>query len=247
MTFKRVTNGSIREYLRLFHYIFLDYSPQIAAEIVNKHNIELNYRNDKAFIDGIYRLCRDMLKYSPKLNRDQFFHTGFAQAKAEMASDIIEKIKSIQPSPSTQSSLFSTIISTSSASFAVAAASTSTSSAASNSSSISAKNNNSGAEVNGGVEATKSARYLSPPKASYSRSLARQPSTKVSLSHFLHLVLFNRWYLISWEIFDEEWVYYFEKGAEIKKRHKFLTFLRATKKGRLTQKIKNFGQIFPIF
>jgi hypothetical protein len=196
LTFKRVTNGSIREYLRLYHYIFLDYSPQIAAEIVNKHNIELNYRNDKAFIDGIYRLCRDMLKYAPKLNRDQFFHTGFAQAKAEMASDIIEKIKSIQPSPSTQSSLFSTIISTSSASSAVAAAaaaSTSTCSAASNSSSISAKNNNSGVEVNGGggVEATKSARYLSPPKGSYSRSLARQSSTKVSSSHFLHLVLFN--------------------------------------------------------
>jgi len=93
--------GSPREYLKLFHYLFMDYSPLIANEILVKHNLELNSKNDKAFIDGIYRVLRDMFAYVPKLNRDQFFTVGFAQVKAIMACEVIGlmqgKLKSLQP------------------------------------------------------------------------------------------------------------------------------------------------------
>ena len=97
---KRITLGSPREYLKLYHYLFLDYSALIAAEIVNKHSLELNLKNDKLFMDGVYKLSRDMLGHIPKLSRDQFFQTGFAQIKALMAVEIIElvqhKLKSLQ-------------------------------------------------------------------------------------------------------------------------------------------------------
>ncbi len=93
--------GSPREYLKLFHYLFMDYSPLIANEILVKHNLELNTKNDKAFIDGVYKVIRDMFAYVPKINRDQFFTKGFAQVKAHMACEIIAliqgKLKSIQP------------------------------------------------------------------------------------------------------------------------------------------------------
>ena len=79
----------------MYHYLFLDYNPQIAADIVNKYNIELSYLNDKSFVDGVYRLCRDMLTYAPRLTKDQFFHAGFAQAKAEMAAEIIDRVRGL--------------------------------------------------------------------------------------------------------------------------------------------------------
>ena len=96
--------GSPREYLKLYHYLFMDYSPLIANEILTKHSMEINSKNDKAFIDGVYRIIRDMFAYVPKLNRDQFFTAGFAQVKAIVTCEIIAliqgKIKSLQPSSS---------------------------------------------------------------------------------------------------------------------------------------------------
>ncbi|CAF0805314.1 unnamed protein product [Brachionus calyciflorus] len=89
---KEINLGSPREYLRLFHHAFLDYSPALASEILLKHGMELSSKNDKLFIDGIYKLVRDMFGYVPKLTKDQFFQTSFAQIKALMASEIIEHI-----------------------------------------------------------------------------------------------------------------------------------------------------------
>lgn len=89
---REINLGSPKEYLRLYHHIFLDYNPALAAEILNKHGMELSSKNDKLFIDGIYKLVRDMFGYVPKLTKDQFFQTSFAQIKALMASDIIELI-----------------------------------------------------------------------------------------------------------------------------------------------------------
>lgn len=93
--------GSPREYLKFYHYLFLDYSPLLANEILTKHNMELNSKNDKSFIDGVYRLMRDMFNFVPKLTRDHFFTAGYAQVKAAMTCEIIAliqgKVKSLQP------------------------------------------------------------------------------------------------------------------------------------------------------
>lgn len=69
--------------------------------------MELSSKNDKLFIDGIYKLVRDMFSYVPKLTKDQFFQTSFAQIKALMAAEIIEqvqeKLKALNPSSSSSS------------------------------------------------------------------------------------------------------------------------------------------------
>ena len=100
--------GSPREYLKFYHYLFMDYSPLIAQEILIKHNMELNSKNDKAFMDGVYKLMRDMFDYFPKLSRDHFFSGGFSQVKADMTCDIVSliqgKLKALQPKPTSSGS-----------------------------------------------------------------------------------------------------------------------------------------------
>lgn len=125
---KRVSDGSVKEYLRIYHYLFLDYNAQIASDIVNKHNVELSFLNDKAFVDGVYRLCRDMLGFTPRLTKDQFFHAGFAQAKAEMAAEIIDRVRSLLPFSSTTASSFATAEKETAATAAIKAAKTASSS-----------------------------------------------------------------------------------------------------------------------
>lgn len=102
---KEIDIGSPREYLKLYHYLFMDYSPLIANEILTKHHLELNSKNDKIFVDGVYRIMRDMFAYVPKLTREHFFSTGYAQVKALMTCEIIaliqSKVKCSQP-PQTQ-------------------------------------------------------------------------------------------------------------------------------------------------
>lgn len=102
--FLRIDIGSPREYLKLYHYLFMDFSPLIANEILTKHNMELNSKSDKAFIDGVYKICRDMFNYVPKLTRDHFFSSGYALVKATMTIEIITliqgKLKSLQPTQS---------------------------------------------------------------------------------------------------------------------------------------------------
>lgn len=51
--------------------------------------MELNGKNDKAFIDSIYKLMRDMFNYKPPINKDQFFTTGYVELKALMACELI--------------------------------------------------------------------------------------------------------------------------------------------------------------
>ena len=83
-------------------------SPALASEILVKHNLELNGKSDKGFVDGIYKLARDMLTYVPKLTKDQFFQTSFATQKCQMTIDLIrliqQKCKSFQTSEKTAAS-----------------------------------------------------------------------------------------------------------------------------------------------
>ena len=112
----RLSIGFAGEYLKLFHYLFMDYSPLLASEIVERHGLELRSKSDKLFIDGIYKLCRDMFTYVPKLRREQFFQLSYAVAKACMAAEIIELVKQhlMKNTKATQSHLSSVPLETAS-------------------------------------------------------------------------------------------------------------------------------------
>jgi hypothetical protein len=75
--------------LKLYHYLLLEYNPLIPLEILNKHQIELNGKTDKSFIDAVYKLMRDMFNYKPLINKEQFFSTGYVELKALLACELI--------------------------------------------------------------------------------------------------------------------------------------------------------------
>ncbi len=77
----------------MYHYLIIDYNPAIAIEILNKYQMELQGKNDKSFIDSIYKLMRDMLNYKPPITKEQFFSIGYAEIKALMACEIIHLIQ----------------------------------------------------------------------------------------------------------------------------------------------------------
>lgn len=108
LDFEQVSNGQPKEFLKLYQYLFCEYSPVISAEVTGKHQVELAGKEDKPFMECVYRLIRDMFDYVPKLTRDQFFTTSYAQAKATMAIEIIDlvqkKLKTPQPAGSSSSS-----------------------------------------------------------------------------------------------------------------------------------------------
>lgn len=101
---QNIKSGSFTEFLKIYHYLFLNYSASIAAEILNNYNETLASKTDKQFMDTIYKLCRVMLNYTPKINQTQFFHNGFTVVKCIMCTEIIElikvKSKSLQPTTS---------------------------------------------------------------------------------------------------------------------------------------------------
>jgi hypothetical protein len=69
--------------------------------------MELSTKADKPFMECVYKLLRDWLQYTPRLTIVQFFTTGFAQPKAEMAFDIVDMIvkKATQISTAVASSM----------------------------------------------------------------------------------------------------------------------------------------------
>jgi len=89
-----INTGSPKEFLKIYHYLLLDYSAQIASEILNKHHMELAAKSDRQFVDGVYRLTRDLFSYVPRLSKEQFFQTSFAAVKCNMCVEICELIRS---------------------------------------------------------------------------------------------------------------------------------------------------------
>ena len=65
----------------------LSYNPGITDEILKKH--QLITKNNKYFIDDVYRVLGEMFEYVPKLIKVHFFNTAikYLQVKANMAGD----------------------------------------------------------------------------------------------------------------------------------------------------------------
>ena len=108
----RVGNGSPKELMKLYQYLFCEYSPVISAEVTGKHQVELAGKEDKPFMECVYRLIRDMFDYVPKLTRDQFFSASYAQVKATMAIEIIDLVQKKLKTPPTAGSSSSSSSST---------------------------------------------------------------------------------------------------------------------------------------
>ncbi|XP_013417622.1 uncharacterized protein LOC106178818 isoform X2 [Lingula anatina] len=87
-----LSQGKPSAFLPLYHYAFVTYSCYIAKAITDI-NIELYGKTDLRFMEGVYKVLREMFNYKPPVTKEQFFSTGFAERKVIMCTEILNMIK----------------------------------------------------------------------------------------------------------------------------------------------------------
>jgi len=87
--YKSLQIGNPCEFLKIYHYIFLDYNPLFAKTLLDKCKCDFYGKTDNHFIDAMYKTLRDYFNYKPPITKEQFFTTNFAERKLQMAYDIV--------------------------------------------------------------------------------------------------------------------------------------------------------------
>ena len=63
--FRRLQTGNPCDFLKIYHYVFLDYSPLFAKTLLDKCNCDFYGKTDSHFIDAMYKV---MKQYLSKVN-----------------------------------------------------------------------------------------------------------------------------------------------------------------------------------
>ncbi|CAF4757070.1 unnamed protein product [Rotaria sp. Silwood1] len=91
--YKSLQTGNPCELLKIYHYVFLDFNPLFAKTLLDRCNCDFYGKTDSHFIDTMYKALRDHFSYKPPVTKEQFFITGFAERKLQMACDVITLIR----------------------------------------------------------------------------------------------------------------------------------------------------------
>ena len=89
---KSIMSGDPGMYLRLLHFFFIEYSPQVKNWII-ENGYTLQTATDLAFIQQIYKLLQTSMNYRPKITVENFFKTKFALQKLNLSYDIAKMIQ----------------------------------------------------------------------------------------------------------------------------------------------------------
>jgi hypothetical protein len=87
-----VLAGNPVMYLRLLHFFFLEYSPELKKNIINS-GYTLQTATDLSFVEQIMRMLQMVYNYRSKLSVADFFKQKFALQKLTLCSDIIRMVK----------------------------------------------------------------------------------------------------------------------------------------------------------
>ncbi|CAG9464507.1 unnamed protein product [Pedinophyceae sp. YPF-701] len=71
------------------HFIFLGYSKLFAAKIAER-GFELMGKTDVRFVEGLWKVMRDVFRYRPSITASQFLLKGYAERKAILVYDLAE-------------------------------------------------------------------------------------------------------------------------------------------------------------
>lgn len=88
----QVLSGAPEMYLRLVHFLFLEYSPEIRSWLVSK-GYTLLTATDLVFVQQVFKIMQTEFGYRPKLTVDNFFKPKFALQKITMCCDLVKLIK----------------------------------------------------------------------------------------------------------------------------------------------------------
>ncbi|XP_064608935.1 uncharacterized protein LOC135473068 isoform X2 [Liolophura sinensis] len=86
-----LSKGIPNHFLPIYHYAFTMFSAVVAEKIADM-DVELFGKSDLKFMEGVYKVLRDLFGYKPPITRDQFFSKGFAERKVIMCAEVINLI-----------------------------------------------------------------------------------------------------------------------------------------------------------
>ncbi|XP_062610225.1 histone H3.v1-like isoform X2 [Saccostrea cucullata] len=112
-----LAQGKASALLPIYHYAFTTYSCSI-AELIASTDTELYTKTDLRFMEGCYKILRDLFHYKPPVTKEQFFNNGFVERKIIMCTEVMKLIqlknKSLQPqkkAPTTTTSNLGQVVS----------------------------------------------------------------------------------------------------------------------------------------
>ncbi|XP_033111876.1 uncharacterized protein LOC117112810 [Anneissia japonica] len=85
---KDLKKGAPKIFIYILRFSLLEFSHPI-AQLIASQQIQLSVTNDVRFIDGVYKVLRDIFNYKPTISKDMFLSTGFAERKIIMMQDVI--------------------------------------------------------------------------------------------------------------------------------------------------------------
>jgi hypothetical protein len=86
---ERILAGDSSELLPILHYGLLGCSSVLAKHLVDR-GYEIFSKNDSKFMEGVYKICRNVFQYYPRLSVSQFLSTGFGERKLIFVADVIK-------------------------------------------------------------------------------------------------------------------------------------------------------------
>lgn len=80
--------GTPSSFLPVLHAALMEYSLPLAQWLVSR-GCSLYSKSDSRFLEGVYRVLRDIFNYHPKLTREQFLAVGYAERKVMLTCDFL--------------------------------------------------------------------------------------------------------------------------------------------------------------
>ncbi|CAH8522086.1 unnamed protein product [Schistosoma turkestanicum] len=94
VSFQGMISGQPSAFVEFYRHLLCDFNSKVTS-----HLVELGFgmlgTTDKRFMEVLYRILRDVFSFRPPITTVQFFTTGFAERKIEMATTVAFHIGSL--------------------------------------------------------------------------------------------------------------------------------------------------------
>jgi centrosomal protein CEP44 len=85
--------GAPSALLPIVHHSLMHYSLPLASWLA-RHDYDLYCKNDLRFVEGVYKVLREVFGCHPRLTKEQFLTVGYAERKLQLATDLLRACQS---------------------------------------------------------------------------------------------------------------------------------------------------------
>ncbi|KAF5401999.1 hypothetical protein PHET_04622 [Paragonimus heterotremus] len=94
VNFQGMFQGTPIAFINFYRHLLCDFNAELTTLLVNK-GFSILGTTDYRFMEAVYRILRDLLDLRPPITLTQFYSSGFAERKLEMASQIAARLGSL--------------------------------------------------------------------------------------------------------------------------------------------------------